>query len=149
MMGMMTTISIPARLVIGFTIDRIKTTNLRFLVVGSMVLQLAGVMAFLIFRNTFSIYIWLISSGIGIGPTQSALLSLLARFFGRKSYGAILGLSIAIQVPFGILAPICAGWVYDSTGNYISYIILTAILTAIVGAASFFIFSPKAPSRAS
>jgi cyanate permease len=149
MMGIMNTISIPTRLVIGYAIDRVKTMNMRFIFTLGLVLQLAGVVLFLIFQNTFSIYLWLIFWGIGSGTNQSVSLPLLARFFGRKSYGVTKGLVNTIAVPFAILGPIYIGWIFDSTGTYMSFIILMTILLAFAGIISFFLIPPELPSRIS
>jgi cyanate permease len=143
MAGFMNIISIPVRLVVGFIIDRVKTMNLRIIFILGLIIQLAGVGIFWIFQNSFSIYFWLVGYGVGSGMTQGAYLPSLARVFGRKSYGAILGLVSTMEMFFAFLGPIYIGWIYDSTGSYLNFIAIMTILTAVSAATAFFLIPPK------
>ena len=56
--------------------------------------------------------------GIGFGGRNPLTVSIRGEYFGRKSFGKIMGIS---QVPMNILllaAPVVAGMVRDTTGEY-------------------------------
>jgi sugar phosphate permease len=148
MMGLMSTISIPARLVTGFVMDRLKTRNLRFLMALGNFAQAIGVTIFLANQSTATIYVWFILYGIGQGISQSVNLPLVARYFGRKAYGSIIGWAQTIALPMGLAAPVYIGWVYDTSGSYMPIIIMMAGLLAVAGVMTCFILPPKSPAQA-
>ena len=120
MMVVMIGSSVPARLFGGLVMDRMKTGHLRFVLLGAYLLQFVGIGVFLLFRTLPSIYVWFVLYGIGIGSAYIANPLLRARYFGRKSFGSVNGITALVLTPFGVVAPVYAGWVYDTTGNYIS-----------------------------
>jgi cyanate permease len=142
--GLMMTISVPARLITGFIVDRVKVHQLRFLMAGGTFLQALGTCIFLIVPNNASIYVWFLLFGIGGGIQQSVSIPLLARYFGRKSFGAIMGISQPLSLPVGLLAPILIGHIYDTTGSYMQVIIFTPVFLFVGGMLSCFILPPKA-----
>jgi len=147
-MGLMATVSIPARLVTGYIVDRLQTDRLRFIMTAGTLLQTVGVSIFLLHESTATVYLWFILYGVGGGINQSANLPLLARYFGRKSFGAIIGISQAIMLPVGLVAPIYVGWVYDTSGSYMSIVTLMAVLTTASAVITCFILPPKSSTPA-
>jgi MFS family permease len=147
MMGLLVTVGIPARLATGFFVDRIKTDYLRFMMAAGIFIQAIGIIIFLVNQSTPTIYVWLLSYSIGSGISQAVSLPLQALYFGRKAFGSIIGLSSAIQMPIGLAAPMYVGWVYDTSGSYMSVILILAILLAISGVIACFVRRPKLPGR--
>jgi len=43
---------------------------------------------------------------------------LRARYFGRRDFGVIAGMSRIFNMPVGIMGPIAAGLIYDYFGSY-------------------------------
>jgi len=146
-LGWNSTISIPARLITGLIVDRLKTNRLRFVMIAGYCLQIIGVSFFLLTRSNFAIWIWFILFGLGQGISQSANLPLIGRYFGRKSFGKITGLSSMIQMPISLIGPVYVGWVYDTTGSYNNVIVLMSVLLVISGILIFFLIPPKSPAR--
>ncbi|MFC2011257.1 MFS transporter [Chloroflexota bacterium] len=147
MMSIMILASIPARLVGGFLSDRVKKSQLRFLVAGSYLLQGLGFTVFLLNQTTAMIYAWFILYGIGMGIGFALMAPMRARYFGRKAFGSINGISQAISTPVGIAAPIYAGWVYDTTGSYITAFSLFVALLAFSTVLMSLILPPKPPAE--
>ena len=143
MMGLLITVGIPARLVAGLVVDRVKTGYLRFLMSAGIFLQAAGIIIFLANQSTATIYVWLVLYSIGSNISGGVSLPMQARYFGRKSFGTIMGLSGALQLPIGLVAPSIVGWVYDSSHSYNSIIVLIAILLCISGVTACFVRRPK------
>jgi len=148
MMGLMSVVSVPARLVTGFIVDRMKTSHLRFIIAAGYLLQAIGVAAFLLNKSTAMIYVWFLLTGIGGGISQSVSLPMWARYFGRKAFGSIIGSAMAMNMLVGLIAPIFVGWVYDTTGSYMGIIPWIAPLLAATGLVACFILPPKLPALA-
>jgi sugar phosphate permease len=81
--------------------------------------------------------------GAGMGGMQTCLPVAWADYFGRRSFGAIRGVSLAIQVSAQAVGPLLSGALRDSTGNYAASL---ATFTALAGGAAvlaLFITAPK------
>ncbi len=139
--------SVPARLAGGFLADHVKKNHQRFLIGGAFFLQAAGFVVFLLNQTIPMIYIWFIVYGIGYGVTMTVLTPTMARYFGRKAFGSIRGTSMMFITPVGVLAPIYAAWVYDTTGSYITVFTLFAALLASMVILAPFILPPKPPAQ--
>lgn len=147
MMALMIGSSIPSRLIGGLIADRMSKNHLRFLMGGAYLLQAAGIIVFLLNQSVTMIFVWFILYGIGQGVGHTLNPLMLARYFGRKAYGSIRGSMVMVATPIGIVAPVYAGWIYDTTGSYMAAFIQFAVLLAVSGIIAFFIFSPKQPTE--
>lgn len=56
--------------------------------------------------------------GLGLGSSVILVPVLVARCFGRKQYGAILGLVLSGFAVGAVLGPVTAGKIFDATGCY-------------------------------
>ncbi|MFC1932913.1 MFS transporter [Chloroflexota bacterium] len=139
--------SIPARIVGGILTDRVRKNHLRFLVGASYLFQAAGIVVFLLNQTIAMIYVWFILFGIGYGVQMVLGFLVSARYFGRKALGSIRGFSAMFMMPAGIVAPIYFGWVYDTTGSYISVFVLLGGVLAFAGVIASFILPPKPPAQ--
>ncbi|MFC1953332.1 MFS transporter [Chloroflexota bacterium] len=149
-MAIMIAASIPFRPISGILADRVKTRNLRFLLGAAYLLQGLGITVFLLNQTIAMVYIWFVLYGIGMGAGWTLTSPVRARYFGRKAFGSIGGFSTLFLTPVGVAAPIYLGWVYDTSGNYLTGFALIAgllILAAVV--ASIFLLPPKPPAGTS
>ncbi|MFC1953689.1 MFS transporter [Chloroflexota bacterium] len=147
LMGMMIFFTIPARTLAGLIADRLKKTQLQLLWAAGCLLRALGIGFFLFSQTTVMIYVFLILYGIGTGVVAPLDIIVRGRYFGRKAYGSIAGSSSMFTAPFGVAAPIFTGWVYDTTGNYITALIVFALLFVLTAILLFFIRSPKPPAN--
>jgi len=147
LVGIIILASTPSRLIGGFLADRVQTTSLRFLMAGAFLLQAVGITAFLLNQTITMIYVLLILFWIGGGIALPLSATLKARYFGRKAFGSIDGSSRVFLTPFGIAAPIYAGWVYDNTGSYITALTLFAILFGFAAVFISLAYPPKPPAQ--
>ena len=109
-MSVYVTASIPARFLGGVIVDRVSTSLIRYLLAGSFFLQGIGVTLFLLNQqSTLILYIFFILYGIGMGAAMPMTPVIRARYFGRMHFGAIAGISRAMNMPVGIIGPIAAG----------------------------------------
>ncbi len=147
-LALMVLVSIPARFIGGFLVDRVNKENMRFVLAGAYLLQALGFGLFLFHQTEAMIYVWFVVYGFGMGTGFALMLPMRMRYFGRKSIGSIMGTAYAFTLPVGILAPIWTGWMYDTTGSYIFAFTVIAGLLSFAGVLALFILPPK-PSASS
>ncbi len=145
-LALMVGMSIPARLVGGLLIDRVRKEHMRFVLAGAYLLQALGFAFFLFYQTEAMIYAWFVIYGLGMGTGFALMLPLRMRYFGRKSIGSIIGIAQTFALPVGIMAPIWAGWIYDTTGSYIFAFTVIAGLLGFAGVLTLFILPPKPPT---
>ena len=148
MMAMQIFFTIPSRFFGGFLADHISKQRLPFLMAIALALQAVGIGSFLVYRTIPSVYVFLILRGLSSGASTPLLTVTLARYFGRKSFGAIFGVLRAFQGPFSFLAPTYAGWVYDTTGSYTIAFTVFVILIVVSAVCLCFVRPPRAPADA-
>jgi len=146
-MSIWVTASLPTRFIGGWIADRIKISQLRFLTATAYFLQTIGVVIFLKYQSIAVIYVWFLLYGFGSGLATTANPLIRARYFGRKALGSIQGISSMLQTPVAVIAPIYAGWIYDTTGSYSRAFVQFAVLLGIASAVALFNLPPKPPER--
>jgi OFA family oxalate/formate antiporter-like MFS transporter len=149
MMSLMIGVSIPARFIGGYIADRLRIGQLRFLKGAAYFFQAVGIVVFLQYQTISMIFVWFILYGIGQGAGHTINPLIIARYFGRKAYGSIRGSLVMMSTPVGIIAPMYAGWVYDTSGSYISAFYLFGILLVVSAVLACFILPPKPPVQLS
>ncbi len=139
--------SIASRFLAPVLGDRVKRGTLPFLFGGATLLQAVGVTIFLLNQTVAMVYPFLIIYYIGHGGIVTLMQLIGGRYFGRKAFGSIRGSMTMFIMPFGILGPIYAGWIYDTTGSYITAFITIAIALVFAAAIRFFTRPPKPPAE--
>jgi MFS family permease len=147
MMALMIGSGIPARLAGGLVGDRIKTRYLPYVTGVGYLLMCAGFVSYLAFSTRPMIYVWFVLYGLGQGIAIVLFPLMVARYFGRKAFGSIHGSRQLLMAPFSMIAPIYAGWVFDSTGSYMSVFTIFTVFLAIAGVIMLFALPPKPPAK--
>ena len=147
MMAMMVFFRTPARFLGGFLVDRIRKDRLQFLLAGTYVIQIAGIIIFLLNPSIATTYIFLIMYGFGSGAPTALYILIRGRYFGRKAYGSIAGTSSMFAAPIALLAPVYTGWIYDTTCSYVNAFILFVAVMAFSMIIACLIRPPKPPAR--
>jgi len=143
MMGIMIFFTIPARFFGGISADRFRKNQIQFLLAGVFFLQFIGILTFILYQNTASIYALLICHGLSTGASWPIMLVMLGRYFGRQAFGSILGTLLAFLSPMLLLAPVYSGWIYDTTGSYLNAFITFCVLVIISTSVMFFVRPPR------
>ena len=141
LMGMMVFFTIPSRFFGGVIADRVPKNRLQFLLSGTMFLHVIGIGSFLVFQNTASMYVLLVCYGLSMGAGTPLLILILGRYFGRMAFGSILGTTLALFAPLGLLSPVYCGWVYDTTGSY-NIVFVTFVIMAMVSTLVLLVLRP-------
>jgi len=131
-MSIYVTASIPVRFISGIIVDRVSKNQIRFLLAGAFMMQCLGVTLFIFNQQSIIVlYVFFIMYGVGMGSIMPMTPVMRARYFGRKNFGVIAGISRAFHTPVGVFGPIFAGWIYDVSGSYEIAFILLAVLLGI------------------
>ncbi len=115
-LGLMIGMSIIGRLACGFLGMRFEARVLAAIFLGGLGL---GVLALIMVRGFFFIYIYSIFAGIGFGGMIVLMPNLISAYFGRKHYAHIIGWISPIVTLISAGSPTLAGLLYDATGNYL------------------------------
>jgi sugar phosphate permease len=95
--------------------------------------------------NALMVFTFAILHGVAWGLRGPMMGAIRADYFGRTSYGAILGVSSLVTMFGSITGPIVAGAIADRTGNYELGFTILAVLAGMGSA--FFLFA-KRPVKA-
>jgi len=147
MMAVMAFFAIPSRFLAGFLADHIRTDHLRFLLAGTYLFQVIGIIVILSSQATAMIYVFLILFSFGSGANIVVRILIEGRFFGRKAFATIHGVTNLLHAPVGLITPVFAGWIYDTTGSYTIAFISFAALTMVGVFIMFFLRPPKPPAE--
>jgi len=147
MMALMIFFTVPARFLGGLLADRVRKDRMQFLVAGAFLCQAIGITAFLLNQTIAMVYVLLILYGFGSGAPTPLRLTMGGRYFGRKAFASIQGTSMLFGAPVSLLAPVYAGWIYDTTGSYITAFTLFAVLAALAAFLMCLVRPPKPPAQ--
>ena len=126
------------RITVGAIGDRF---NIKFLLAGALALQTIGVASLALTHSTLLGISWgliplplfVFCSGFGFGSSIPLRLSILAEYFGRRSYGTLVGVTSSISSVWVTTGLLFVGFMFELTDSYRpAYVVLTlALLPAI------------------
>ncbi|MFC1897690.1 MFS transporter [Chloroflexota bacterium] len=148
-MGTMVFMTAPGRLLFGWLGDRVKKNRIRYLVMLAHSIQALGVFIFTRATSMVGIWVYLVVFGIGNGASIMIWPPLRGRYWGRKAYSTIQGAMQPFSMIAGVIAPVYAGWVYDTTGSYSSAFNMILVFVIIAVVIMFFATPPKPPKKVS
>ncbi len=86
--------------------------------------------------------------GLGIGGVHVILPIAWADYFGRRSFGAIRGVALSIQVVAQAAGPLLSGILRDATGTYLVSLLCFATLSGLGAVAALLTRAPAPASKA-
>jgi MFS family permease len=104
------------RLGIGFAIDRVSPERIQSLV---LVLAAAGTLILAFAGTAWSALLGAAILGVGLGSEADVGPYLLARYFGRRHFSVLYGLSWTAYAIGGATGPLWMGHLYDRAGAYL------------------------------
>ncbi len=117
--------NVAGRFLLGFLADKVdkrRILALTYLLIG------LGALAFAIIHQPWQVVLFLFLYPPGHGGTVPVRFALLADYFGRRSFGALVGLTMTLTAVFGIIGPVFTGWMFDVTGSYRMAFIIMGLL---------------------
>ncbi|MDA0596628.1 MAG: MFS transporter [Chloroflexi bacterium] len=106
--------------VIGDRFDKRKMLTTAMIMQTIGVAGLAGINAevFGVNLGLWPLPLFVVFFGLGFGSSIPLRLSILGDYFGRTSYGSIVGLTSSVNALFGAAGPALVGFIYDGTDSY-------------------------------
>jgi predicted MFS family arabinose efflux permease len=135
------------RLFTGFLIDRLPAQRIQTIILvlsaaGTLILAFSGTSAWALFGAALL--------GIGLGSEADVAPYLLARYFGRKHFSVLYGLTWTAYAIGGATGPMVVGHFYDRAGSYQPRCIVGLACTTLLAAGiSLFLRTDRTPYHAS
>ena len=120
---------IPIRIVMGLAATWIPS---RWLLIFGMTLGALGTAAFIVGSGYWAAAMFVLSIAATEGIATLGWLA-VGEYFGRRSFGSLVGI---MTVSFGLgslIAPAAAGWVFVETGTYAAALIAAAVMQLLSG----------------
>jgi MFS family permease len=135
--------SILGRLTTGVLLDRFFAPYIAMLMLG---VASIGIFALTTANTTGAALIGTTLLGYGLGSEADVVPYMIARYFGRRHFSALYGLTWTAYAVGGATGPIVVGYFYDRTGMYQARMIVGLAMTCVVGAA-LSIMLPRYPAE--
>ena len=133
LVGLLALFNAVGRLGAGILSDKIGRVPTMMIIFA---LQGVNMALFATYSTSFTIAIGAAIAGIGYGSLLSLFPSTAADFYGMKNFGANYGVLYTAWGISGLIGPIIAGFVVDSTGSYdLAYLISAILLVVALGLA--------------
>ncbi len=130
------------RLGIGFAIDHVSPERIQSLVLA---LAAAGALILAFASSTWAVLLGAAVLGVGLGSEADVGPYLLARYFGRRHFSVLYGLTWTAYAIGGATGPLWMGHLYDRAGAYLPrFIVYLAGVAFAAVILSFFLQSGKA-----
>lgn len=126
-----TAMAVLGRLVVGAVIDRL---NQRMVSAASFLSQAAALVILLGTDNTIAMFAACALFGFSVGNLITLPSLIIFREFGAKSFGLLVGLSVAINQLIYAFGPGVVGWLRDASGTYSASLIFCIALQCLAAA---------------
>ena len=122
--------SMVGRLSSGFLGD---VVDKRYVIAASIVCQAVGLL-FLAYATSMPVLLaFMVFWGLGWGGGVPVRFAMVADYFGRRSFGSIMGFLGTVSTVFGIASPVLVGWMADVRDGDYQLPYITLALGVLVG----------------
>ena len=135
-----TAAALATQFVAGYLGDRLPKPRLIFIFFMFQATSLA-VIAFA--DQAYMAYIFAGLYGIGIGGRIPLLTAIRGDYFGRKAFATIMGVSMLPNNVGMLIAPLFAGYMFDTTGSYVVPFTIFAVLNFVGAFGMLFVRKPR------
>ncbi|MEZ5765521.1 MAG: MFS transporter [Xanthobacteraceae bacterium] len=126
-----TAMAVLGRLAVGAVIDRL---NQRMVSAASFLSQAAALLILLGTDNTAALFAACALFGFSVGNLITLPSLIIFREFGAKSFGLLVGLSVAVNQLIYAFGPGIVGWLRDASGTYTASLAFCVALQCIAAA---------------
>ena len=119
--------TIPARFGMGLAATWVSP---RWMLSGAMAVVAACTVAALLLRGDAVAWFLILSSATGQGVSSLAWIT-VGEYFGRRSFGTLVGVMTVFYGVSGLIVPALAGSVFDRTGSFVLALVGVGILQAV------------------
>ncbi len=136
-----TLIALPTQFLAGYLGDRLPKPPVLVLF---LLLQASALVVIAVAEQFWMAYLFAVLYGIGIGGRIPLLTSIRGDYFGRKAFATIMGFSMFPNNIGMIVAPLFAGYMFDTTDSYFVPFSAFAVLGFVGAFGMLFVRKPKA-----
>ena len=134
--------TIPLRFLMGIAATWIDP---RWLLSAGMLMVALCTVAALILSGDDVAWFLIVQSGMGQGVSTVAWLA-VGEYFGRRSFGTLIGMMTVFYGISGLIIPAAAGSVFDRTGSFVPVLVIVGVLQAVSAGSFLFVRRPNAAS---
>jgi len=119
--------------VLGDRFDKRKMLTVAMIMQTLGVVGLSAINATVlgVYLGMWPLPLFVVFFGLGFGSSIPLRLSILGDYFGRASYGSIVGLTSSVNALFGAAGPAMIGFIHDSGGTYRPGFVILAVAIVI------------------
>lgn len=143
-LGLLGGSSVPSRILSGFFADRLGWKRI-------LAASLFGMSLFIVWlfflKEVWMLYCFVFLYGFSHGCRIPSHLGVLGEFFGMKSLGEIIGITMALAQVLGAFAPYFAGFIFDVTGSYVAAFVVIMVILFMSGIIALVIKNPLAATK--
>ena len=143
MFALVQLVAAPFILALGWLGDRYSKSMI--LLLGQLLTTVAIFMLAYV-GGLWALYVFVVLFALGAN-TSPVNYSILGEYFGRKVFARLRG-AMNVSNTAGMVTPVFAGWVYDSTQTYANALLVFGIFTGISTVALVFLRAPRRPAAA-
>ena len=110
-------ISVPGRLGVGLIMNKLDERRVYAIAFTLLTIAMFS-LGFVAGGETWLLVFFAIVFGFGWGSSVTTRMTLLRKYFGRSSFGTILGFASGVMMIGSIIGSPLAGWVFDTWGSY-------------------------------
>jgi len=141
-MGVMSLSSIAGKMIAGVLGDRFDP---RYLWSAALIVVLIGMLLAINATGVIGVQLFAITLGVGSGAGLVCKLNLTSRYFGRASFGMVMGAMAPISICLTALSPYIVGLSWDWTHSYLPSFWALSVL-ALIAACVLPFAQPPQPS---
>jgi len=123
----------------SFTKRMGSRTTLVFLIA----LQASSLFLFIWATHLWTLYALGAIFGFGLGGSMTIRMSIIPEYFGTKAVGTLIGIAGVAWGLGGVVGPILAGYIFDTTASYNVAFLTSSLLLLIGMIAALFLKAPK------
>jgi MFS family permease len=103
----------------------------RYVMALAILLQGLGMLALCQVKEMWVVFLFLLSFSPGFGGAMVLRGAIVREYFGRKSFGKMIGITMGYAAMGGIIGPTLAGWAFDALKSYYIVWLLYCILLVL------------------
>jgi MFS family permease len=138
-----TALTVLGMLIGGYLGDRMP---MRYILAAAMLGHMASLIVLTVATTLAGVLVFAVLHGLSFGARGPLTQAIRADYFGRASFGTVMGFSSLIILIGMVAGPLIAGLSFDLTGTYRAGFVLLAIVAGL-GSIVFFASTPPAPPR--
>ncbi|MBM3925030.1 MAG: MFS transporter [SAR202 cluster bacterium] len=140
----MTSVAACFQVVGGWLGDRVDK---RYVIFGFMIMQGLAVLFLLMVDSLMMAMVFAVLQGAAHGGRAPAATTIRGEYFGRKSFGTILGISMIPMNAGSVAMPLLAGLMYDLRGSYTIPFLAMGVMVLVCGALILTVRPPRGEAK--